>query len=161
VNEGPLSGADGATNTDLVATFASRNLNSINCNRKRKDFEIFTISFPEPTDTFFIIERGRDSDIHLEALHDENVVAIWDFAWPLVDGRRPWPDTCYAGLDIVTYARFPGWSADPIRAQRVGAIGIRLAGGVADTLRFTVNAIPDFGPDFKVFGGAPVLDPGR
>jgi hypothetical protein len=161
VDEGPLSGPDGATNADLVATYASRNLNSINYNRERKDYGIFTISFPRPTDAFFIFERGMDSDIHLEALRNGEVVGSWDFTWPLVNGRHPWPDAYYAGFDIVTYTGYPGWITDPNRAQRVGAIGIRLDGGAADTLRFTVNAIPDFGPDLKVFGGAPASESGR
>ncbi len=161
VNEGPISGPNGATNADLVATYASLNLNSINYNRERKDYGIFTISFPEPTDTFFIFERGMDSDIHLEALNGGEVVATWDFTWPIVEGRHPWPDSYYAGFEIVTYTGFPGWSTDPNRAQKVGAIGIRLHGEAADTLKFTINAIPDFGPDLKVFGGAPVSEPGR
>lgn len=161
VSEGPISGPNGATDADLVATYASLNLNSINYNRERKDYGIFTISFPEPTDTFFIFERGMDSEIHLEALNRGTVVATWDFTWPMVEGRHPWPDSYYAGFDIVTYTGFPGWSTDPNGAQRVGAIGIRLQGEVADTLKFTINAIPDFGPDLKVFGGAPVLESDR
>lgn len=161
VNEGPISGPKGATNADLVATYANLNLNSINYNRERKDFGIFTISFPKATDTFFIFERGMDSDIHLEALYQGKVVAKWDFTWPMVDGRHPWPDSYYAGFDILTYTGFPGWSTDPKGAQKVGAVGIRLTGGVADTLKFTINAIPDFGPDLKVFGGAPVPEPGK
>ena len=161
VNEGPISGPNGATNADLVATYANLNLNSINYNRERKDYGIFTISFPKPTDTFFIFERGMDSDIHLEALNHGKVVATWDFTWPMVNGRHPWPDSYYAGFDILTYTGFPGWGTDPKGAQKVGAIGIRLQGGAADTLKFTINAIPDFGPDLKVFGGAPVSEPGR
>ena len=161
VSEGPISGPNGATNADLVATYASLNLNSINYNRERRDYGIFTISFPEPTDTFFIFERGMDSDIHVEAMNGGTVVATWDFTWPLVNGRHPWPDAHYAGFDIVTYTGFPGWSTDPNGAQKVGAIGIRLQGGAADTLRFTINSIPDFGPDLKVFGGAPVPEPDR
>ena len=161
VNEGPISGPNGATNADLVATYASLNLNSINYNRERRDYGIFTISFPQPTDTFFIFERGMDSDIHLEALNRGKVVATWNFTWPMVNGRHPWPDAYYAGFDIVTYTGFPGWSTDPEGAQQVGAIGIRLQGEAADTLKFTINAIPDFGPDLKVFGGAPVAEPRR
>ncbi len=144
-----------------MATFANLNLNSVNYNRERKDYGIFTISFPSPTDTFFIFERGMDSDIHLEALNDGKVVATWDFTWPMADGRHPWPDSYYAGFDIVTYTGFPGWSTDPNGAHKVGAIGIRLDGEAADTLRFTINAIPDFGPDLKVFGGAPIPEPAR
>jgi hypothetical protein len=161
VNEGPLSGPKGATNADLVATYGNLNLNSINYNRERETYGIFTISFPKPTDTFFIFERGMDSDIHLEALYRGKVVASWDFTWPMVSGRHPWPDTYYAGFDILTYTGFPGWGTDPKEAQKVGVIGIRLAGGVADTLKFTINAIPDFGPDLKVFGGPPVPEPGK
>src|SRR5262249_5923298 len=36
VNEGPISGATGATDADLVSTYANLNLNSINYNRERQ-----------------------------------------------------------------------------------------------------------------------------
>ena len=95
-------GAGGATEADLVAAYANRNLNSINYNRERGDYGIFTISFPQPTDTFFIFERGMDSDIHLDALDDAgSVVGHWDFLRS--DGYR------YSGVNIVTDTGFPGW----------------------------------------------------
>ena len=147
VNEGLLSGAGGATEADLVAAYANHNLNSINYNRERGDYGIFTISFPQPTDTFFIFERGMDSDIHLDALDDAgSVVGHWDFLRS--DGYR------YSGVNIVTDTGFPGWPTTG--AQRVGSVGLKIADGTATTLKFTIHAIPDFGPDLKVFAGAAI-----
>jgi hypothetical protein len=150
VNEGPISGANGATDADLVATYANLNLNSINYNRERIGLGIFTISFPHPTDRFFIFERGNDSDIHLDALDaDGNTVGHWDF---LRTGG--YQDT---GVAIVTNTGFPGWPTTG--SQAVGSVGLKIVGGAATTLKFTINAIPDFGPDLKVFGGAAVPEP--
>lgn len=148
VNEGPTSGAGGATAADLVATYANLNLNSLNYNRERGDYGIFTISFAQPTDTFYIFERGRDSDIHLDALDASgNTVGHWDFL--RTDG---YGDT---GVTVVTETGFPGWPTTG--AQSVGSVGIKVVDGVATTLKFTIHAVPDFGPDLKVFGGAPVV----
>ena len=95
MNEGPISGAAGATDADLVATYANLNLNSINYNR--------------------------------------------------------------TGVAIVTNTGFPGWPTTG--SQAVGSVGLQIIGGSATTLKFTINAIPDFGPDLKVFGGAAIPEP--
>ena len=150
VNEGPISGAAGATDADLVATYANLNLNSINYNRERIGFGIFTISFPHPTDRFFLFERGKDSDIHLDALDaDGNTIGHWDFL-----RNQGYQDT---GVAIVTNTGFPGWPTTG--SQAVGSVGLQIIGGSATTLKFTINAIPDFGPDLKVFGGAAIPEP--
>jgi hypothetical protein len=151
VNEGPISGATGATDADLVSTYANLNLNSINYNRERDVYGIFTISFPHPTDRFFIFERGKDADLHLDALDaGGNTVGHWDFL--RTDG---YTDT---GIAIVTDTGFPGWpQTGP--GQAVGSVGLRIEGGAATTLKFTINAKPDNGPDLKIFGGAAVPEP--
>jgi hypothetical protein len=151
VNEGPISGESGATDADLVATYANLNLNSINYNRERDTFGIFTISFPQPTDRFFIFERGKDADLHIDALDaGGNAVGHWDFL-----RTEGYGDT---GVGIVTDTGFPGWpQTGP--AQAVGSIGLKINGGAATTLKFTINAKPDNGPDLKVFGGAAVPEP--
>jgi hypothetical protein len=150
VNEGTISGKFGATDADMVASYGNLNLNSINYNRERKTYGIFTISFAQPTDRFFIFERGMDSDIHLDALDDNgNVLAHWDFL-----RKGGYVDT---GFDIIVDTGFPGWESTA--PQSVGTVGILLNGAAARTLKFTIDSIPDFGPDLKVFGGAPVPEP--
>ena len=145
MNEGPISGASGATDADLVSTYANLNLNSINYNRERDTFGIFTITFPHPTDRFFIFERGKDADLHLDALDaGGNTVGHWDFL-----RSEGYQDT---GVAIVTDTGFPGWPMTG--SQSVGSVGLQIIGGAATTLKFTINAKPDNGPDLKIFGGA-------
>jgi hypothetical protein len=152
VDEGPISGESGATDADLVATYASRNLNSINYNRERDTFGIFSISFPQPTNRFFLFERGKDADLHIDAFDaGGNTVGHWDFL-----RTEGYGDT---GVAIVTDTGFPGWpQTGP--GQNVGSIGLKIDGGAATTLKFTINAKPDNGPDLKVFGFAAVPEPG-
>lgn len=151
VTEGPISGANGASEADLIANYANLNLNDINYNRERGEYGIFSITFDHPTDHFFIFERGRDSDIHLDALDAlGNVVGHWDFL--RADGYQA------TGISIATNTGFPGWPTN--NPQSVGSVGLKIDNGTATTLKFTIHAIPDFGPDLKVFGGAPVSEPG-
>ncbi len=167
VIEGPTSGENGATNADLVAAYGNRNLNSINYNRERGPIPsnaIFEISFPYPSDTFFIWERGMDSDIRVAAMDDVGqVIASAYILRPAKETTEP-KTIQFAGYSIFTDTGFPGWFTGPGGTpQRCGSVGLRLNGATAKTLRFTVywnNRVnDDFGPDLKVMA-APLPGPG-
>ena len=158
VNEGPTSGENGATNADLVAAYGNRNLNSINYNRERGPIpsdSVFEISFPYDTDTFFIWERGMDSDMRIQAIDGSgNPIADAYILRPSKDTNDP-KLIQYAGYGIYTDTGFNWALGNP---QRCGSVGLRLNGATAKTLRFTVNHNADFGPDLKVVA-APLPGP--
>jgi len=143
VTQGPTSGENGATNADMVAAYANRNLTSINYNRERGSVDIpavFEISFPYATDTFFFWERGTDSHIHAEFL-DENGI-------PVANSDICWQELQPAGYSIYTDTGF-NW---PIGAnpQKCGSIGVKLDGVSVKTLRILIYHPEDFGADLKI-----------
>ena len=153
ITQGPTSGSNGATNSDLVAAYGNRNLTSINYNRERAagELAIFEISFPYPTDTFYIWERGMDSDIHLDILDDSgNVIAHTDICRG--DVSLGTGEYQFANYSIYTDTGFNWAIGSP---QRCGTIGLHVNGELSKTLRFTISHPEDFGPDLKVLA-API-----
>jgi hypothetical protein len=141
VTQGPTSGENGATNADMVAAYANRNMTSINYNRERGSLDIpavFEISFPYASDTFFVWERGTDSHIRVEFMDESGV--------PVANARVCMQQLDPTGFSIQTDTGF-NWSIG--NAQAVGSKGLKTAVPVK-TLRFSIFYDEDFGPDLKV-----------
>lgn len=122
-------------NADIVASLGNLNLNNIIDTEDKKGKSIFDVTFDSPVNTFFLFERGLNSDLHVEALDSlGNVIA--DTAFEIT--RDLWTD---AGYQIDT--------TEITAAQNVGSYGLKFGREVAG-LRISSFGIMDNGPDYKV-----------
>ncbi|HIV72044.1 MAG TPA: PEP-CTERM sorting domain-containing protein [Candidatus Aquabacterium excrementipullorum] len=138
------------TSADLQSALANYNLTSIVVTREAPGLAIVDVSFANPTNTFFLWERGANSDLLVQAL-DDNGGVIGSYTVL----RQNYTNT---GIIVTTdNGSFLN------NGQALGAIGfqtdtavsrLRLASFSTDTINFN-------GPDYKILATAqPVPEPG-
>ncbi|RRS05227.1 PEP-CTERM sorting domain-containing protein [Aquabacterium soli] len=147
VNEGPATITP--TGADLQGALANYNLSSIIVTREAPGLAIVDVSFANPTNTFFLWERGANSDLLVQALDDNGGVI----------GSYTVLRQTYANTGIVITTDNGSFLNN---GQALGSIGfqtdtavsrLRLASFSTDTLNYN-------GPDYKILATAqPVPEP--
>lgn len=122
------------TNADVVASLGNLNLNSIIDTEDNLGTSSFNVFFDHPSNSFFLFERGMNSDLQVDAIDAKgNVIAGQSFKIT----RDLWKDAGY-GVD----------TTEINGTQEVGSYGIRFNTDVAG-LRLS-SYIGFNGPDYKV-----------
>ena len=147
VGEGPATITP--TGADLQGALANYNLSSIIVTREAPGLAIVDVSFANPTNTFFLWERGANSDLLVQALDDNGGVI----------GSYTVLRQNYANTGIVITTDNGSFLNN---GQALGSIGfqtdtavsrLRLASFKTDTIDFN-------GPDYKILATAqPVPEP--
>lgn len=137
------------TGADLQGALANYNLTSIVVTREARGLAIVDVSFANPTNTFFLWERGANSDLLVQALDDNGGVI----------GSYTVLRQNYANTGIVVTTDNGSFLNN---GQALGSIGfqtdtavsrLRLASFSTDTIDFN-------GPDYKILATAqPVPEP--
>jgi hypothetical protein len=147
VGEGPATITP--TGADLQGALANYNLTSIVVTREAPGLAIVDVTFANPTNTFFLWERGANSDLLVQALDDNGGVI----------GSYTVLRQNYANTGIVITTDNGSFLNN---GQALGSIGfqtdtavsrLRLASFQTDTINFN-------GPDYKILAAAqPVPEP--
>jgi hypothetical protein len=132
VEQGPI--AEDPTNADVVASLGNLNLNSI-IDTEDGGAATVDVFFDQPLSHFFFWERGKNSDLTVQALdRDRGLLASFKIL------REMWND---AGFKINT--------KEITDNQVVGSFGLKLEGATASILRL-ISTNESNGPDYKVVG---------
>jgi hypothetical protein len=147
VGEGPATITP--TGADLQAALANYNLTSIIVTREAPGLAIVDVSFVKPTDTFFLWERGANSDLLVEALDDNGGVI----------GSYTVLRQNYANTGVVITTDNGSFLNN---GQALGSIGFHTDAAVS-RLRlasFNTDVLNYNGPDYKILASAqPVPEP--
>lgn len=134
---------------DLQGALANYNLSSIIVTREAAGLAIVDVSFAKPTDTFFLWERGANSDLLVEALDDNGGVI----------GSYTVLRQNYANTGIVITTDNGSFLNN---GQALGSIGFR-TDALVSHLRlasFNTDVLNYNGPDYKILASAqPVPEP--
>lgn len=136
------------TSADLQGALANYNLSSIIVTREAPGLAIVDVDFAKPTDTFFLWERGANSDLLVEALDDQGGVV----------GSYTVLRQNYANTGIIVTTDNGSFLNN---GQALGAIGFRTDQAVSHLrlASFNTDVLDYNGPDYKILAAAPVPEP--
>ncbi len=145
------------TAKDIVANHGNFNLTSIVATREGAGTAIFEVTFPAPTDTLFIFERGGSGDLLVSALNrDGRVLGSYKLRDGVNDGSLP-ADYTRTGITVTTYVQ----ESFQNQGQELVSVGLRFSEPVS-RFRFTSFQEPEGegatrfnGPDLKILGLRP------
>lgn len=133
---------------DLQGALANYNLSSIVVTREAPGLAIVDVDFAKPTNTFFLWERGANSDLLVEALDDNGGVI----------GSYTVLRQNYANTGIIVTTDNGSFLNN---GQALGSIGFRtdLAVSHLRLASFNTDVLNYNGPDYKILAAGPVPEP--
>ncbi|OUC14443.1 MAG: hypothetical protein B0A82_12075 [Alkalinema sp. CACIAM 70d] len=136
--EGPV--VESPTEANIVASLGNLNLNSIIDTEDKWGTSSFNLFFDQPSDHFFLYERGMNSDLLVEAIDASGNLLGESFKIT----RDLWAS---AGYSIMTHE-----IADQPQPQAVGSFGLKTKTTIAGLRLTSFNSNPNSfnGPDYKV-----------